>query len=137
MNVFSAIGRVGRDAVVRQAGDTPVASWALAVDAGYGDRKVTTWLDCSLWGKRAEPVAQHIRKGDRLGVTGELSHREHDGKTYVTLKVSDVTLLGEKKADASTRGGGPARPQRGTGPTGGDSPFPDDDIPFVTDRGRW
>ena len=100
MNVFTAIGRVGKDAVVRhtQGGD-PVAGWSLAVDAGYGERKVTTWLDCSLWGKRAESLAPHIAKGDRLGVTGELSTREHDGKTYVTLKVSDVTLLGDKKSD--------------------------------------
>lgn len=108
MNVFTAIGRVGRDAVVRNAGDTPVAGWSLAVDAGYGDRKVTTWLDCSLWGKRAESVAQHIRKGDRLGVTGEIATREHEGKTYVTLKVSDVTLLGEKKAVDSPRSERPA-----------------------------
>lgn len=103
MNVLTAIGRVGRDAVVRQAGDTPVASWSLAIDAGYGERKVTTWLDCSLWGKRAEAVAQHIKKGDRLGVTGEIATREHDGKTYVTLKTSDVTLLGEKKPAAERK----------------------------------
>lgn len=104
MNVFTAIGRIGRDAVVRQAGDTPVAGWSLAVDSGYGDRKITTWLDCSLWGKRAEAVAQHIRKGDRLGVSGEIATREHDGKTYVTLKVSEVTLLGEKKPGAERQG---------------------------------
>lgn len=126
MNVFTAIGRVGRDAVVRNAGETPVASWSLAVDAGFGERKVTTWLDCSLWGKRAESVAQHIRKGDRLGVTGEIATREHDGKTYVTLKVSDVTLLGEKKADAGNGGRSRPAPQAG----GDDNPFPDDSIPF-------
>jgi single-strand DNA-binding protein len=132
MNVFTAIGRVGRDAVVRNAGETPVASWSLAVDAGFGERKVTTWLDCSLWGKRAESVAQHIRKGDRLGVTGEIATREHDGKTYVTLKVSDVTLLGEKKADAGSNGG---RSRSEPAPAGrsqqrNDDPFPDSEIPF-------
>lgn len=143
MNVFTCIGRVGKDAVLRhtQGGD-PVAGWSLAVDAGYGDKKVTTWLDCSLWGKRAETLAPMIAKGDRLGVSGELSTREHDGKTYVTLRVSDVTLLGEKKPDSgqrpqSPRGGGPARPQRSTGATGGDDPFPDDSIPFVSNRGDW
>lgn len=140
MNVFTAIGRVGRDAVLRQSGDTPVAGWSLAVDAGYGDRKTTTWVDCSLWGKRAEALAEKIRKGDRLGVSGELSTREHDGKTYVTLKVSEVTLLAGKPAEEGQRGGGPTRPSRSSGPTSTkrqDDAFPDDDIPFVTNRGAW
>ena len=98
MNNCAFIGRVGKDAVLRhtQGGD-PVAGWSLATDAGYGDKKVTTWIDCSLWGKRAEKLAEFIKKGDRIAVVGELSTREHEGKTYVTLKVAEVTLLGEKK----------------------------------------
>lgn len=125
MNVFTAIGRVGKDAVVRhtQGGD-PVAGWSLAVDAGYGDKKVTTWLDCSLWGKRAETLAPMILKGDRLGVSGELSTREHEGKTYVTLRVSEVTLLAGKRDEAP-------KPERSGKPApAGDTPPPDDDIPF-------
>lgn len=141
MNNCNFIGRAGKDAVLRhtQGGD-PVLGWSLAVDAGYGDRKVTTWLDCTLWGKRAESLADKIAKGDRIGVTGELSHREHDGKTYITLRVADVTLLAGKRDgenfDRPQRGGG-TRPQRSTGPTGGDEAFPDDDIPFVTNRSAW
>lgn len=137
MNVFSAIGRVGKDAVLRhtQGGDG-VLGWSLAVDAGYGEKKVTTWVDCSLWGKRAESLADKIAKGDRIGVTGELSTREHEGKTYVTLRVADVTLLGNKAArDEPQRGGGPvqqrgeaARPARGA-PAQADD-FDSDSIPF-------
>ena len=104
MNNFTAIGRIGRDAVTRytQAGK-PVTGWALAVDTGWGDNKQTTWLDCSLWGERGERVAEHIRKGDRLGVVGEIGTREHDGKTYVTLNVRDVTLLGDKREAGNDR----------------------------------
>lgn len=98
MNNFNAIGRIGRDAVTRftQSGKA-VTGWALAVDSGWGDNKKTTWLDCTLWGERGQKLADHIRKGDRLGVTGEIATREHDGKTYVTLDVKDVTLLGDKR----------------------------------------
>lgn len=132
MNNFTAIGRIGRDAVVRhtQAGK-PVTGWSLAVDAGFGDKKVTTWLDCTLWGERGSKVAEHIKKGDRLGVTGEIATREHEGKTYVTLNVSDVTLLGEKKAD--TGNGGRSRPAQ---QAGGDD-FGDSEIPFITNQGHW
>lgn len=134
MNNFSAVGRIGRDAVTRftQAGKA-VTSWALAVDRGFGDNKQTVWLDCTLWGDRGQKLAEHIRKGDRLGVVGEIGTREHDGKTYVTLDVKDVTLLGGKQegqsGGTSSRRGGQEqreRPQQ-QAPV---SDFDDDSIPF-------
>lgn len=136
MNNFSAIGRIGRDAVTRytQAGK-PVTGWALAVDTGWGDNKQTTWLDCSLWGERGEKVAEHIRKGDRLGVVGEIGTREHDGKTYVTLNVRDVTLLGDKREEAprqqSSRPARQSAPQRQAPQQSAPmDDFSDDQIPF-------
>lgn len=144
MNNFTAIGRIGRDAVTRftQAGK-PVTGWALAVDTGFGDNKQTIWLDCTLWGERGEKLADHIRKGDRLGVIGEIGTREHDGKTYITLNVSNVTLLGEKKegqsGGTSSRRGGQEqreRPQRATDNAPRDE-FEDSDIPFIRMQGGW
>jgi single-strand DNA-binding protein len=130
MNNYSVIGRVGKDAQTRftQGGDA-VTGWSLAVDSGYGDKKQTLWLDCSLWGKRGEKVAQYITKGAQVGVTGELGTREHDGKTYLTLRVGEVSLIGGKRDEAprSNRGGGGQSP-----PSGADEPFPQDDIPFAT-----
>jgi single-strand DNA-binding protein len=92
------------------------------VDSGFGDNKTTVWLDCTLWGDRGEKLAPMILKGDRIGVTGELGTREHDGKTYVTLKVADVTLLGNKKPDQESR---PARSESLPPPADdfGDIPF--------------
>ncbi len=96
MNVWNIIGRVGKDAEIRQAGNKPVANWSVAVDHGWGDNKQTIWVDCALFGDRAGKLADFIRKGDRIGVTGEMGTREYNGKTYITLNVRDVTLLGEK-----------------------------------------
>lgn len=103
MNNFNGIGRIGRDAVTRHtANGKPVTGWAVAIETGFGDNKQTTWLDCSLWGERGEKVAAYIVKGDRIGVCGEIGTREHDGKTYVTLNVREVTLLTAKQ-DAPQR----------------------------------
>lgn len=144
MNNFSAVGRIGRDAVTRftQAGKA-VTSWALAVDRGFGDNKQTVWLDCTLWGDRGQKLAEHIRKGDRLGVVGEIGTREHDGKTYVTLDVKDVALLGGKQdgqsGGTSSRRGGQEqreRPKRATDNAPRDE-FADDDIPFLSMKGGW
>lgn len=124
MNNFNAIGRVGKDAVTRfTQGGKAVTGWSLAVDRGWGDRKETLWLDCSLWGDRGQKIAEHITKGSQLGVTGELGTREHDGKTYLTLDVRDVTLVGGKRQESQPRGG-----QAHAKPATDD--FIDDDINF-------
>lgn len=144
MNSFNAIGRVGgKDAVTRytQAGK-PVTGWSLAVDNGFGDNKQTIWLDCSLWGDRGEKVAEYITKGSQLGVSGELGTREHEGKTYLTLRVAEVTLIGGKPeaggGSSGAKGGAPQRerPQRATAPKE-DHVYADDDIPFVTSRSTF
>lgn len=123
MNNFSAIGRIGRDAQTRftQSGKA-VTGWSLAVDRGWGDNKQTIWLDCSLWGERGQKLETHLVKGAQVGVTGEIGTREHDGKTYVTLDVRDVTLVGGRPAEA--------RNERK--PTSKSAPADDfnDDIPF-------
>lgn len=138
MNNFSGVGRIGSDAVTRfTQGGKPVTGWALAIDTGFGDNKTTTWLDCSLWGERGEKVAEYIRKGDRLGVVGEIGTREHDGKTYVTLNVREVTLLGDKREAGGDRqqSSRPARqqpaPQRQAQPQRSVpvDDFADDDLP--------
>lgn len=128
MNNFSAVGRIGKDAVTRYTqGNKAVTGWSLAVDKGFGENKQTVWLDCSWWGERSVKVAEFIKKGDRLAVVGEIGTREHDGKTYVTLDIRDVTLLGDKKEGGGTTQR-PARqvPQNSPAEEFGDS----EDIPF-------
>lgn len=128
MNNCSFVGRVGRDAVTRYTqGGKAVTGWALAVDRGWGDQKQTVWLDCSWWGDRGTKVADFIKKGDRLAVTGELGTREHEGKTHVTLDVRDVTLLGSKQETPPARQ--PAPKGRQAPPDSYDD-FTEDSIPF-------
>ena len=143
MNNYNAIGRVGKDAQTRftQGGD-PVTGWSLAVDSGYGDKKQTLWLDCSLWGKRGEKVAEYITKGSQLGVSGELGTREHDGKTYLTLRVAEVSLIGGKAQEGGTsssgsRGGAPQRERPATATSAPRDDFEDSEIPFLSQRGAF
>jgi single-strand DNA-binding protein len=102
MNVLSAIGNVGKDASIRYTpnGD-PVAGFSFALTSGYGDKAITTWLNCSIWGKRAETLAPMLLKGTKIGITGELTNRPYADKSGVEkhsleVRVSDVTLLGSK-----------------------------------------
>lgn len=134
MNVFTGIGRLGRDAEVRhtQAGK-PITTFAVAIEDGFGDNKTTTWLDCAMFGERGEKIASYIRKGDRIGVTGSIrldTYTTRDGveKSKVALRVQDVTLLSGKQDRQDAQ-----RQQRagGTGPVEHASDgFGDSDIPF-------
>ena len=95
MKNVTIAGRIGRSAELRRTqGGDPVASFSVAVDDRSGKEKATMWFDCSVWGKRAESLSQYLTKGTAVCVSGDLGTREHNGKTYLTVRVNDVTLLG-------------------------------------------
>ncbi len=99
MKSITIAGNIGRNAETRrtQSGDA-VTSWTVAVEDRQGQDKRTIWFDCSLWGKRGESLAQYLTKGGKVAVSGELSTREHDGKTYLSVRAEQVTLLGAGSA---------------------------------------
>lgn len=95
MKAICIAGRVGKDATLRRTqGGGPVLGFSVAVDDGYGENKRTLWFDCSVWGKRAEALSQYLTKGTAVAVSGDLSTREHEGKTYLTVRVNEVTMQG-------------------------------------------
>ena len=88
-------GGLTRDAVLRTTRDGEhVASFSVAVSEGFGENKRSLYFDCSLWGKRGQNLAPHLTKGSRVSVAGDLSTREHEGKTYLTVRANEVTLMG-------------------------------------------
>lgn len=94
MKQITIAGNIGKDAVVRRTQDgTAVANWNVAVEE-RGAEKRTLWFDCSLWGNRGEKLAPHLLKGGKVAVSGELSTREHEGKTYLTVRADQVSLMG-------------------------------------------
>ena len=126
MNVFTATGNLGKDARVNNAGGTAVANFSIAVKSGYGDKAQTIWVDCALWGKQAESrLIDYLVKGQMVAVSGELGTREHEGKTYITMRVDKVSLCGSR--DDSQPRQSEATPQ----PARLSQPAPaSDDIPF-------
>jgi single-strand DNA-binding protein len=130
-------GNIGRDAETRKAGSTTVTGWTVAVEQRSRDGKKTQWVDCSLWGVRGEKVADHIRKGGKICATGELSLREHNGKTYVDLNVSDFTFMGGGKggddsgSGSGSNGSDDSRGGSGYGAGGRPGSDMDDSIPFA------
>lgn len=127
MKNITIAGRIGKDAETRstQGGDQ-VTGFTVAVDEGYGDKKRTFWFDCSLWGKRGEKLAPYLTKGSNVTVSGELSDREYNGKTYYTIRANDLTLQGGRSEGGQSPGDRQQEPS-GYGGAGADL---EDTIPF-------
>jgi single-strand DNA-binding protein len=104
MNNWSFTGNVGKDSEVRYTKDgDPILSFTVAVKSGFGKNESTTWVNCSMFGKRGETVAPYVIKGTQVGVVGEVNNREwvdKDGVKRLSLdvRVNDLTLLGGSKA---------------------------------------
>ncbi len=133
MNVITFTGNIGSDCQTRYApnGDA-IASFSVALTHGYGDKKGTAWLRCSLFGKRAESLAPYLVKGQLVGIVGEFAPREYekDGQTRMSLdvRVSNVDLLGKRSEDWQDAAPAPKR-QAAPAQSGGFGDF-EDDIPF-------
>lgn len=130
MKNITIAGGITRDAELRTAGSDKVLGFSVAVSEGFGDKKRTLYFDCNLWGKRGETLASMLTKGSKVAVAGDLSTREHNGKTYLTIRANEVTLMGggQRNDDAGGYGGGQSSGGYGAG---GSALGDGDDIPFA------
>ena len=101
MNNLSAIGNISANAEVKypEKGD-PLLKFDFALNSGFGKNQKTSWLRCTLFGKRAETLAPMLLKGTKIGITGELSLNKwvnKEGLECASLEcnVRDITLLGK------------------------------------------
>jgi single-strand DNA-binding protein len=101
MNNWSFTGNLGHSAETKFVGESSVTEFNVAVKSGYGNKASTTWAKCAMWGDRGEKVAEFLKKGQLVGITGELALREYtkkDGTNGASLevRVTDMTLLGKR-----------------------------------------
>lgn len=134
------LGRIGRDAELRRTpnGD-PVASFSVAFSYGRkGDDgyRPTQWVDASLWGKRAESLAQHLLKGGLVAVTLEDVHiqtyKGAKGEGYKLVgRVSEIELAGGSEKQATTKPAAEKAQSKPVAPASGGFNDVDEDIPWA------
>ena len=105
MNNWNFTGNLGHSAEQKDAGGTSLVTFSVAVKAGYGKNETTTWARCNMWGTRGEAVLPFLKKGQLVGICGEVSLHEWAGKdgtakAGIEVRVNDLTLLG-KRDDAA------------------------------------
>lgn len=132
MQIISIAGTTGRDAEYKttQSG-AEMCSTSVAVNGYANGEKTTTWYDVTSWGKGSEGLARMLRKGSKIACSGELSTREHNGKTYLQVRTNGITVQGTPAGGTDA----PQEPQRSSRQAETVHPdAPDDPIPFATNR---
>ena len=91
INVVVLTGRLVREVEVREASTgTAVASFTIAVDDGFGEKKKTSFIPVKAFGKTAESCGKYLAKGKLCGVQGKIqtgSYQKNDGSTVYTTDV--------------------------------------------------
>ena len=103
INKVILMGRLTRDPELRHTGTgTPVTTFTIAIDNGYGDNRQTDFINCVAWNKTAEFVTKYFTKGKMIVIAdGRISTRSwetQDGKrAYATEVVAKEVSFGETK----------------------------------------
>lgn len=122
INNVVLVGRLTKDPDLKYTGNgTAIATFTLAVNRNFtnqsGEREAD-FINCVIWRKPAETLANYAKKGVLIGVTGRIQTRSYDNqqgqKVYVTEVIADnFQLLESKKVDSSqnTQGSGVSNSQ--------------------------
>lgn len=137
INNVSLTGRLTRDPELRvTAGGTQLLSFTLAFNTSVRNRQTGEWdergnfIDCTMFGKRAEALLNFLAKGQKVAIAGKLRYAtwDKDGQRHskLDLIVDEIEFLGQRQ--------GAAQPAQA--PVTPHEPMPpivdsfDEDIPF-------
>ena len=136
INKAILMGRLTRDPELRHTGSgTPVCSFSIAIDNGFGDNRSTDFINCVAWNKTAEFVEKYFTKGRMIIVVGRIQTRTWEGqdgkKNYVTEVVANEVSFGESKRNAEESSFSAPSSNTGSAPAAFEMPTDTEDD-FVT-----
>jgi len=128
-------GNLTRDPELRAtAGGTSVLNFGVAVNDRRKNQQTGEWeeyanfINCVMFGKRADALAQYLTKGQKVAIEGKLSYSQWESQQGE--KRSKVEVLVDEIEFMSSRGeGGGGGGRTFEAPQAADLPS-DDEIPF-------
>lgn len=105
INNVVLIGRLVKDVELRYTpSNIAVATFTLAVNRNFkrenGEREAD-FINCIMWRKQAENLANWTKKGQQIGITGRIQTRNYENqqgqRVYVTEVVADSFQVLEKR----------------------------------------
>lgn len=109
MNTTQLVGRLTKEVELKHsASGTTVGNFTLAVNRSFtnqqGEREAD-FINCVIWRKAAENLAQFTRKGSQIGIEGRIQTRNYENqqgtRVYITeVVVNNFHLLDPKPKDS-------------------------------------
>jgi len=143
INKVIITGNLTRDPELRA---TPSGTSVLSFSVAVNDRRknlssgewedVPNYIDCNLFGARADALFKYLSKGSKVGVDGKLrwSQWEKDGqkRSKVDVTVDNIELLSPRNSGSTYQDpmGAPMVPEADKIPAAPEITVYDDDIPF-------
>lgn len=135
INRVNIMGNLTRDAELRKSeGGAGILSFSVAVNEKRRDPETDAWVDCpvfvdcAVFGKRAEALAPYLTKGQKVSIDGKLRYHswmENDKKRHaLSVVVAELEFAGGK-TEKGGRTAGEAQSQAVAAPE-----LYDEDIPF-------
>jgi single-strand DNA-binding protein len=109
MNQVVLVGRLTKDPDLRYTPNgVPVATFTLAVNRTFSNQqgeRETDFINCVIWRRPAENVANFLKKGSLAGVDGRIQTRNYEGqdgkRVYVTEVVAESVQFLEPKSSGA------------------------------------
>jgi single-strand DNA-binding protein len=103
---ITVVGHLGKDPETRTVStNDKVTSTSIAFSPYSKNQNVKPiWFKLEVWGNRGETLAQHVKKGDAIVVTGQLAEEHWNDKqsgverSALKIKVHDWSFAGGKPA---------------------------------------
>ena len=108
INRVNISGNLTRDPELRQTqGGMSILRFGVAVNDRRKNQQTNEWedypnfIDCTLFGKRAESLDGYLSKGAKVAIEGKLrwSQWEHDGqkRSKIEVVVDEIELMSQKQ----------------------------------------
>ncbi|MGS0657084.1 single-stranded DNA-binding protein [Staphylococcus arlettae] len=117
MNIVAITGRITKDLELKQAGQTQVTNFSMAVENPY-KKDDASFFDIVAFGKTAELLNQYCGKGSKIGVDGTLKQdrftdKEGNNRSVVRITANRIEFLDTKQSNnQSQQQKGQAKPQQ-------------------------
>ena len=91
MNNVTIMGRLGQDPEIRstQTG-LRIANFSVATNR-RDKEKTTDWHRCTAFDKQAELIAEHLKKGSQILLTGEIQYGSYE-KNGIKMNTADIVV---------------------------------------------
>lgn len=105
MNKTQLLGRLTKDIELKETANSTIGRFTLAVPRMKKDDE-TDFINCKVWGKKAEIMEKFIKKGHKVCIAGRLetgSYEKDGRKVYTTeVVVEDFDFIESKPQPVQT-----------------------------------